>query len=271
MIFADTNQIQAYEALTAPSANLLAQSGGGTAVPGDISYVDSNPATMALLGHQYTFTGGAGFGSPTGYEQFEVGVFDYKTTEIATGLRFRQIASLAGHRDQRLTLGGGGLFPGHEQLSLGASLDYTRVQDTTPLGDFSGNLSARFGAGYVTKLFRQNFIFGLSSGGYNNKHSQKQHAVGVSTPLFENYYILNADVQWEAKGITAYIGGVSVSTEYFDIRTSFGHNPTYKKWFGGGGFFFKSPLLRVYYTVAKPNSRGTTLRQNVGMDIMIAM
>lgn len=258
-------------ALNAPHSTLSALSNAGAAAPGDASMVDANPALLAAFKKEYYFFSGVAWQNE--FESFEIGAFDSTTSSLAASLKVRQTIPNGIAKDRSFQLGLGYQIPQIQNLSIGLSGEYQQLSLIETWSSNQKNFNLGTGVLYQINFNDSSPLFlGLSSRKIFDRESATTFDFGLSKNVLNGFYTLSADTLLNSKnGLQSLVSGMSITiNKFFDIKGSIGYNPKMNEFFWGSGIFFNGPVLRVYYTLVKPDSSDKTLRQTAGVHLALS-
>jgi len=258
-------------ALTDPFGTTAALSGGGTAVVGDLSAADANPAGLALS-KEISIMGEARW-RDVNIRAVEAGVHDSLMSEVSAGLKARLSTRASGAKDRRFTLGLAERM-GDGPLVIGIGGDYIQVQRSkaeTDAGKSKYIDTPRLRAGIVYNL-SEFFLFGLRTDGWlDHVRKETSNAVGLAFG-FAGYYVLNGDLIFRDVKMNKTTVGITVLPKaYLDLRLSYGYGIESKLNSGAVGVALKSDAFRLYYTLAKPVLREKPIDHSIGAGFIITM
>lgn len=248
-----------------------ALSGGGTALVGDLSASDNNPAGLALS-KEVAVTGEAKW-SDSNTTAVEAGVADSLMSEIAAGLKARLSTKSTGAKDRRFTLGLAERL-GESAWVIGLGGDW--IQTERPQRERDAGKSRyvdtpRLRAGVVYNLTESISLGARSDGWLDRSDKTKSHAVGTAIG-FAGYYVLNGDVVFADTDPDKALFGLTVmAKDYLDLRVSYGYGIQTKTHGGAAGIALKSQQFRLYYTLSKPAFREKPLYHQIGAGLIVSM
>ena len=244
--------------------------GGGSAVVGDLSSVDINPAGLAqtkevVLSGEIKWT-------KANITGLEAGVQDSMMSEVAAGLKYRTTTKYSGGKDRRFSLGFAQPIS-ESGFVVGLGGDYRQVERSERERDSGQNRyreTPRLRAGLLYRLSDSLILSGVTDGWLDNYDKEKKHTLGAAT-AFSQHYILSADVIFKnANPDRALFGLTVLAKEFLDLRVGYGYGLDNKQQSAAAGFTVKSQQFRLLYTVSKSDLRKSDIFHNLGVGLTMA-
>jgi hypothetical protein len=246
-------------------------SGGGTAMVGDVSATDGNPAGLALS-KEVAITGEVKWREQN-TNAVEAGVVDSLMSEISAGLKARMSTEASGAKDRRFSLGLAERIS-EGPLVIGLGGDWVQVERSDAeraSGQKRFRETPRLRGGVVYNLGDTAVVGARTDGWLDEFDDTKRHAVGVALG-FAGYYVANFDVTFEdTKPDRALFGLTVMAKDYLDLRVSYGYGIESKHNGGAAGITLKSQQFRLFYTIQKPIFTEKALDHHVGAGLVVAM
>jgi hypothetical protein len=257
--------------LTEPFGVSAALLGGGSAVTGDLSAVDFNPAGLSLT--KELLVSGEVKWTQANTTAFEAGVQDSKMSDVAAGLKYRASTRYTGQKSRRFSLG----FAQAVQDSgfiVGIGGDYRQVE-RTPVEREAGQAqfreSPRLRAGAIYRLSDSLILAGASDGWFDNYVKEKRHTLGLAV-AFAQHYILNGDLIFKDSDPFETTFGLTVlAKEFLDLRVGYGYQLDSKRQKAAAGFTVKSQQFRLLYTISRADLRRSETFHQVAVGLTMAL
>ena len=204
--------------LTDPFGATAALSGGGTAIVGDLSAADGNPAGLALA-KEVAISGEAKW-RDSNVRAVEAGVHDSLMSEVSAGLKGRLSTRASGAKDRRFTLGLAERVNDSPWV-IGLGGDYIQIERTEAEqaeGKSHYVDTPRLRAGVIYNI-SEFFLIGVRSDGWlDHFRKQTSNAAGLAIG-FAGYYVFNADLVFrDTKADKALFGFTVLPKQYLDLR-----------------------------------------------------
>ncbi|MCA2961471.1 MAG: hypothetical protein IOD12_14565 [Silvanigrellales bacterium] len=258
-------------ALNEPFGASAALFGGGTAIVGDLSATDANPAGLALS-KEIAITGEAKW-AKANVLAVEAGVTDSLMAEIAAGLKARTATEASGAKDRRFSLGLAERL-GESAFVVGLAGDYIQVERSDAERASGGKRfreTPRLRGGVIYNISETVLVGARTDGWLDRYDTTTSHALGAAFG-FAGHFVANLDLVFaNTKPDRALFGLTLLAKDYLDLRVSSGYGIESKRNGGAAGVTLKSQQFRLYYTFTKPVFSQKPFFHQVGAGIVVAM